>query len=71
MPKPAATNASERPGEIAADSMYTLEEIQKRLGLGQAAMRTARRAGLKVRRIGRRGYVLGKDLLAYVESATN
>lgn len=54
-------------GEIKADAMYTLEELRSRTGLGLAALRTARRSGLKVRRVGRRGYVLGKDLMAYVE----
>ncbi len=56
-------------GEVKADSIYTLEEIQARLGLGLAALRTARRHGLKVRRIGRRGYVLGRDVMDYVERA--
>ena len=62
----AATTAS---GCISADQLYTLEEIRARLGLGLAALRTARRQGLKVRRIGRRGYVLGRDVMAYVERA--
>ena len=56
-------------GHISADQMYTLDEIKRRLGLGVAAMRQARRNGLAVRYIGRRGYVLGKDILAYVESS--
>ena len=54
-------------GEICGNSAYTLDEIKKRLGLGVAAMRTARRRGLKVRRIGRRAFVLGRDILAYLE----
>ena len=54
-------------GEVRADCLYTLEEIQKRLKLGQHAMRQAKRKGLVVRMIGRRGYVLGKDMLEYVE----
>jgi hypothetical protein len=52
-------------GEISADGMYTLAEIQTRLGLGTHALREARRHGLPVRRIGRRSYVLGKDFLAF------
>lgn len=56
-------------GEINANSIYTLDEIRSRLGLGLAALRTARRKGLKVRRIGRRGYLLGKDVMAYIERA--
>ena len=63
----AATTKS--PGEIKGDSLYTLAEVKARLGLGLTAMRTARRNGLKVRRIGRRGFVLGEDLLAYVRDS--
>lgn len=55
------------PGHIAADTLYTLAEIQSRLRLGQHAMRQARRAGLRVRRIGRRAYVLGRDVLTFAE----
>jgi hypothetical protein len=56
-------------GEITSDAMYTLLELEARTGLGTAALRTARRNGLVVRKIGRRSYVLGKDVLAYVERA--
>jgi hypothetical protein len=59
----------EQPGLVTSDCLYTLDEIQERLKLGQHAMRQARRAGLRVRRIGRRGYVLGRDVLQFVESA--
>ncbi|MFZ1933322.1 MAG: hypothetical protein WCB27_01345 [Thermoguttaceae bacterium] len=52
-------------GEIHADGMYTLAEIRARLGLGTYALRQARRRGLSVRKIGRRSYVLGKDILAF------
>ena len=57
--------ARRRSGEIPADSMYTLSEIRARLGLGTYALREARRHGLPVRKIGRRSYVLGKDILAF------
>ena len=57
------------PGLVSSDCLYTLPEIQDRLKLGQHAMRMARRAGLRVRRIGRRGYVLGRDVMQYVEQA--
>jgi hypothetical protein len=63
------TPRPDSPGLVTADSLYTLSEIQDRLKLGQHAMRQARRAGLKVRRIGRRGFVLGRDVMAFVESA--
>ena len=53
-------------GRITADSMYTLDEIRERMKLGTHALRVARRDGLPVRYIGRRGYVLGADLIEYV-----
>jgi Helix-turn-helix domain len=56
-------------GEIDANSLYTLSEISRRLGLGKAALRTARRQGLVVRRIGRRSYILGADLIAWFKQA--
>ena len=63
-----ATLPKEAPGLIQADCLYTLDEIKQRLRLGQHALRSARRDGLRVRRIGRRGYVLGRELIQYVES---
>lgn len=54
-------------GVISANAAYSLEQVKARLGLGTAALRTARRKGLLVRRVGRRSFVLGKDLLAYLE----
>lgn len=53
-------------GSISADELLTLDAIKARLGLGVAAMRTARRRGLVVKRIGSRGFVLGEDLIAYL-----
>jgi len=56
-------NDYSKPGEINVDSLYTLEEVRDRLRLGQKSMRAAQRQGLKVGRIGRRGYVLGRDFI--------
>lgn len=53
-------------GQVVADGLYTLDFIKANLGLGQAAMRSARRAGLPVKYVGRVGVVLGSDLIAYV-----
>jgi hypothetical protein len=61
--------ASERPGLITADSLYTLEELGARLRLGKAALRQARRKGLKIRRIGRRAYVLGRDVIEWFDKS--
>jgi hypothetical protein len=54
------------PGAVVADALYTLPEAAARLGWGAHAVRAARRRGLKVHRCGRRNYVLGSDLLAFV-----
>ena len=59
--------ATKKPGVIDANSLYTLDEVHQRLGLGKAALRTARRQGLVVKRIGRRGYVRGSDLLSWFD----
>ena len=45
-----------------------LSELAARLGLGVSAVRMARRQGLKIRKIGRTKFVLGKDLVAFLES---
>ena len=50
-------------GSIRADELYSLTELRRRLDLGQGALRTARRRGLRVRRIGRKSYVLGRDVV--------
>ena len=54
-------------GHVAADEMYTVREIKRRLGLGLHAMRSARKKGLRVLRIGRCDYVLGADLIKFAE----
>jgi hypothetical protein len=53
---------------VRADEIVPLTELDARLGLGPSAMRMAMRQGLKVRRIGRRKFVLGRDLVAFLES---
>jgi len=58
------------PGMIRADEAYTLAELERRLDLGKAAMRQARRNGLAVRRVGRKRLILGADLLKYIEGIT-
>ncbi len=64
MPKHVEASA-DAPGVIDGTAIYTLGEFQDRLKLGQHAMRQARRAGLPVRRVGRRGYILGSDALEF------
>lgn len=52
---------------IRADGVYKLTQV-KQWGLNTAAIRQARRNGLKVRRLGRISVVLGKDFLEYAET---
>ena len=59
-------NDATTPGVVDAHAIYTLEEIRARLGLGKQAWRTARRQGLPVRRVGRRGYVRGSDVIDWL-----
>lgn len=56
------------PGVISLNSAYRLDEAKRRLGMSEHAMRQARRRGLKVRYVGRRGYLLGRDWLAFLET---
>lgn len=61
-------DTGEAAGQISADVLYTLPELKQRLGLGDFAMRQARQAGLPVRKIGRRRYVLGSDVVTWLKA---
>jgi hypothetical protein len=54
------------PGAIFSDGLYRLDEAAARLGWGGHALRAARRRGLRIHRCGKRGYVSGADLLAFI-----
>lgn len=54
------------PGAIIPDAIYRLDEVKARMGWRDAAFRAAVRAGLKIYRSGKRTYVLGTDLVAFV-----
>lgn len=59
--------ATKKPGEINSGSLYTIDELNDRLGLGKAALRTARREGLIIKKIGRRSYCTGQAILDWFE----
>jgi hypothetical protein len=63
----ATTTAKASPSSIEADTLYHLTEFRSRMGWGLTAMRTARKQGLRVRYLGGRGYVSGKDFFAYLD----
>ena len=56
-------------GAIVPDALYRIDELKARMGWRDAAFRAAVRAGLKVYRSGKRIYVLGSDLVAFVTRA--
>jgi len=53
-------------GVINPDELYTLQAFKKRLGIADATVRSARRAGLRVTYLHRQGYVFGRDWIDYV-----
>jgi len=56
-------------GTVVPDAIYRLDEVKARMGWRDAAFRAAVRAGLKTHRSGKRLYVLGADLIAFVTRA--
>ncbi len=56
-------------GIIRSDELYTLEALKKRLGIRDATLRAARRAGLPVFYKHGRGFIQGRDWIAYVCSS--
>lgn len=55
------------PGVIAADSLYRADELKARMGWRNAAFRAACRRGLRTHRVGKRVFVAGADVLAFVQ----
>ena len=53
------------PGFIQGDSLYTLDEIERRLGLKQWARKEAVKKGLRIKKIGRKSFILGQDVIAF------
>lgn len=51
---------------IDPEKLYAISEISALTGLKKAALRTARRNGLRIRYFSRFAYVQGKDLIDYV-----
>ncbi len=53
-------------GVINPAELYTLNAFKRRLGLADAALRSARRKGLRVTYVHKHGFVLGRDWIEYV-----
>jgi len=60
---------SESTGAINPSALYRLDEVKARMGWRDAAFRAAVRGGLTTHRSGKRLYVLGSDLIAFVTRA--
>lgn len=54
------------PGMIVPDALYRIDELRARMGWAKASYRAACQRGLRVRRSGKRAYVLGADAIAFV-----
>ncbi len=61
------SQAHTAPGVIEPGSLYTLAEIKRRAKLGDWAVRKARQAGLKTKKVGNVRFVFGRDFHAFVE----
>ena len=55
-------------GEIRADASYAVEQFRAANGLSKSALAEARRRGLRILRLGKRSYILGKDWLSFLDS---
>jgi hypothetical protein len=53
-------------GEIQQNGLYSLPEFKKRTGLKEWAIRSARRAGLRVLYLHGRAFIRGADWMEYV-----
>ncbi len=57
-------------GVINPEQLYTLRAFKKRLGISDATLRAARRAGLKVSYLHKQGFIHGRDWIDYVLSSS-
>ncbi len=65
-----ATKIDSVEGVINPDELYTLRAFKQRLGISDATLRAARRAGLKVCYLHKQGFVHGRDWIEYVLNAS-
>lgn len=61
-----AQQSSDDPGVIVPEAIYRLDEVKARMGWRDAAFRAAVRAGLKTHRSGKRVYMLGSEVIAFI-----
>ena len=61
-----ATGDDSATGVINPDELYTLKAFARRLGIRDATVRSARRAGLRVYYVHKHAYIYGRDWIEYV-----
>jgi hypothetical protein len=54
-------------GTIFGDALYRADEFKARMGWRDAAFRAACRKGLRTYRVGKRVFVTGADVLAFIQ----
>ena len=61
------------PQLIESDTAYGLDEFRRRTGLeAEHSFRKAKRAGLRIARLGRKQYIVGADWIRFLQqNATN
>ncbi|QDT84775.1 hypothetical protein [Gimesia chilikensis] len=55
-------------GQIEPQTLYSLEEFKQVSGMGNWALRQARKAGLKMLKIGNRKFVKGQAFIDFLDS---
>lgn len=58
-------------GVINPEELYTLDAFKRRLGVREATLRAARRAGLRVYYVHKHAYIYGRDWIDYVRNSKN
>lgn len=56
------------PGPIESGAVYPIADFRARTGLGTAALRIARREGLRVRYLAGRAFIRGEDFIRYLDT---
>jgi len=64
---PSSTDGRTQLGPIRPEELYPLAVLKQRLGWGDAALRRARRDGLKVTRYGNLHCIVGSDLIEFIK----
>jgi len=63
----AAIKNTEPPGYIQSDALYTVAELERRLGLKSWARKEAVKKGLRIKKIGRKSFILGQDVIFFFD----